>query len=166
MIEIFDIEDDKVKVNVNCLMIPELLAVTKKYEHPVSPLSYIYHKTSPKSAYGNIPESDKDEVLLSDFPGDYSPEDEEIVKAIEKMNFLYTTPTRKFFLNAKKGLETLGEYLSTAQISDGKDGNFAAFGMSFTRIGKIIQEFKQLEKFYEDESKTNLRGGWEKGYDE
>ena len=164
--EIFEIEDGKVRVNTNCLVIPELKAVVDKYDEPLSALNFIYNMTSPKSPFSNLPESEKEEVILMDFPGDYSPEDPEIRLAILKMQKLFLTPTRRFFLNAKKGLETLGEYLATASITEGKDSNFSSFNMALSRVGKTIEEFKKLEKIYEEETESAIRGGHSVGYDE
>lgn len=166
MIEIFEIEDGRVRINTNCLIIPELKAIVDKYQQPLQALNYVYNMTNPRSPFANLPEMDKETLLLQDFPGDYTPEDIEIIKAIKKLELLFLTPTRKFFLNGKKGLETLGEYLSTASITDGKDSNFASFQMALSRVGKIIEEFKKLEKIYEEETQSNIRGGHSSSYDE
>lgn len=166
MIDILTIENDKIVPDLNCKSIPELQTLIDTYEDSTNALLYVYHMVAPFSSYVNIPEDDKEDILLEDFPGDYGAEDVEIQEAINKLNKLYRTPTRHFFLNAKKGLEKLGDYMADAKIESGKDGNFSAYSMTFTRIGKIIQEFKQLEKLYEEENDTGVRGGHEIGYDE
>lgn len=166
MIEIFEIEDGKVRINANCLIIPELKAIVDKYIKPLPALNFVYNMSNPMSPYSNLPEADREEIILSEFPGDYSPEDEEIQKAKKKLDALYLTPTRRFFLNAKKGLETLGEYLAVASITEGKDGNFSSFNMALSRVGKTIEEFKKLEKIYEEEAQASMRGGHSASYDE
>ena len=121
---------------------------------------------NPESPYSDVPEKDKPQIISHDVGGDFGFEDQEIEEALKKAEFLYTTPTRKFFLNAKKGLETLGDYLGSTSITEGKDGNFSGFQMSMSRVGKIIQEFKILEKEYNAEVASSIRGGHEAGYDE
>ena len=166
MVQIFDIQEGRVVISPNCLLIPEFRKLTELYEDPISALSYVYFMTAPDSPYADVPETDKQQIVSDDVGGDFGLEDEAIDDAIKKAQFLYTTPTRRFFLNAKKGLETLGEYLGTTSITEGKDGNFASYQMAYTRIGKIIQEFKILEKEYNEEQASENRGGHESAYDE
>ena len=146
MIEVFDIKDNKVIPNANCYTIPELKALIEEYDDPIPALTFVYHSTSPQSPYMSLPEQDKETVLLADFPGPYSPEEEVIINAIEKMNILFLTPTRRFYLNAKRRLVAMGKYLATASITEGRDSNFSSFNMALSRVGKTIEEFKKMEK--------------------
>ena len=166
MISIFDIENDKVVPNINCHTIPELKAVMREYKDPIPALCYLYYKTCPSAAYSHLPDYDKEQVLLQDFAGGYTLEDPVMIAAEKKLNVLQLTPTRNFYLNAKIGLEKLGTYLATEDIQSGLHGNFATIVSSLSKVGKIMEEFKKLEKLYEDETKNNLRGGGEKAYDE
>lgn len=166
MIQILDLENDKVVPNINCYTIPELKAVMKEYEDPIPALCYLYYKTTPTSAYAHLSDDEREEVLLQDFAGGYTLEDDVMIKAEEKLNKLMLTPTRNFYLNCKIGLEKVGTYMATQQITEGKDGNFSTISMNLTRVGKMIQEFKQLEKLYEEETKSNIRGGGTAAYDE
>ena len=75
-------------------------------------------------------------------------------------------PGSKVIRAFQKGLETLGDYLGSTSITEGKDGNFSGFQMSMSRVGKIIQEFKILEKEYNAEVASSIRGCHEAGYDE
>lgn len=166
MIQIFEIENDKVVPNIECHTIPELKAVLKKYKDPIPALCYLYYKVVPTSAYAHLEDYEKEQVLLQDFAGEYSLEDEVIIKAEEKLLKLTNTPTRKFFQNAKKGLATLGNYMAVTEITEGVHGNFSTFANSLTKIGKIMEEFKKLEKIYIDETKNDLRGDQELSFDE
>lgn len=166
MVKIFDIEDNKVIINHNCLLIPEFKALIDKYEDPTAALAYVHFMTDPTSAYADVPERDKQQIISDDVGGDFGLEDEEIENALKKAHLLYTSPTRGFFLNAKAGLEKLGRYLNETEITEGRDGNFASYQMAYTRIGKMIQEFKTLEKEYQNEQASQNRGGHESSYDE
>lgn len=163
---IFDIENDRVVITPNVLLIPEFKALVEKYEDPIPALSFVYFMTSPESPYSDVPEIDKEEVISGDVGGDFKFEDQELKDALEKSRILYATPTRTFFLNAKKGLEKLGKYLADTEITEGLHGNFSAYQMAYTRIGKVIQEFKVLEKEHNQEVSAGLRGSGEASYDE
>lgn len=166
MIDILTIENDKIVPDINCKSIPELKAVIEEYKDSTNALLFIYHMTSPFSSYINVPEEDKEEILLEDFPGDYGVEDEEIGNAINKLKKLYLTPTRRFFLNSKTTLERMGEYMSTAEITTGRDGNASVIASHLRNVGKTIKEFKELEKIYEEETQSGVRGGYSISYDE
>ena len=166
MIKLFDIENNKVAITPDVLLIPEFKKLVDDYEEPMAALAYVYFMVSPESPYADVPEKDKSQIISQDVGGDFGFEDQAIEDALKKAEFLYTTPTRRFFINAKKGLETLGDYLGTTSITEGKDGNFSGFQMSMSRVGKIIQEFKILEKEYNEEVASSIRGGHETGYDE
>lgn len=165
-VEILTVKDNVLIPTVSCYGIPELKAIIDSYEDYLQVLKYLYFLHHPKSAYRNVPEEEKETIIFNDCPGNYSPEDSLIIDANEKLHFLYTTPTKRFFINAKRGLETLGDYLGTTSITDGKDGNFASLSMMYTRVGKMIDEFKKLEKSYDEETGSNIRGGAEEAYDE
>jgi hypothetical protein len=166
MIEILEIENEKVVPNIHCHSIPELQAVLRKYKNPIPALSYLYYMCHPRSPYSNLEEYQKEETILFDFPGDYTPEDSEIIEARKKLEKLYETPTKRFYFNVKKGLDTLGEYLGTTEITAGQHGNFAPFNVAMTRVGTIMADFKKLEKMYEEETQSTIRGGHEKSFDE
>ena len=91
--EIFDIENGTVIINHNCLSVPELKAICEEYEDPIPALNFLHHKYSPKGPYCNVEEDIKDEVLLNDFPGDYTLEDSVMIAAIAKLDALMVTPT-------------------------------------------------------------------------
>lgn len=166
MIKLFDIQNDRVVISPNVLLVPEFKTLINTYSDPIPALSYIYFLCDPNSPYCDVPEKDKQQIISDDVGGDFGLEDDEIEAAVKKAELLYTTPTRRFFLNAKKGLETLGEYIGSTEISEGRDGNFASYQTAMSRVGKIIQEFKILEKEYNEEVGASIRGGHELSYDE
>lgn len=163
-IKIFDISEGKVTINENVLLIPELKAIVDNYEDPIPPLCFVHYMTDPLGPYANLPTSQKEEIILEDYDGDYTVDDEPIYKAIEKLNKMYETPSMSLLRDAKVGLETLGNHLRVSRITEGKEGNFAGFIAALKSIGKISQEFRMLEKEVEEE--LRIRGGGEIGYDE
>lgn len=163
-IKVFDINEGKITVNESCLLIPELKVICEEYKDPIPVLCFVHFMTDPLSPYANLGDDKKLEVVLEDYPGEYTMDDEPVFKAMDKLIQLYETPTMRLLKKARIGLETLGDYLGTASISDGKDGNSATFQSALKSIGKISQEFKALEREVEEE--LQVRGGSQIGYDE
>lgn len=167
--DIFDIEKNKVIINANCLLIPELKAVYEKYKNPIPAFSYLYYRYSPKSAYINVPEEEKDDIIMEDFPGEYTLEDDVMINASKKLKTLYITPTYQYYLDNKMLLEKLGKFARDANITTGRDGNIGAFISQVRNVGKTISEFKILEKVVLQElSETNnkIRGNKKLAYDQ
>lgn len=164
-IRIFDVEDKQVVINEHCLLIPELKAVYEEYENPIPVFSYLYFMTDPTSPYGNIEEDAREEIIMEDYPGDYTSEDIYVRMAMDKLKKLYETPTRRLFMAAKRNLETLAHYLSTTEMKDGKDGNLGEIYRIQTGLAKLVLGFKDLERLKDDEEGT-ARGNTELGYDE
>jgi len=167
--DIFDIEKGELVVNVTCLSIPELKAVVEEYEDPIPALSFLCHMYTPKGAYCNVPEEDREDILLEDFPGDYTLEDPVMIDAMRKLEELTLTPTYRYYLDSKYLLEKLGKYGRETSITSGKDGNISAFNMQIKSTGKTILEFKQLEKLAKEEleeGRSRVRGDKRKAYDQ
>jgi hypothetical protein len=165
IVNIFDIHGGKIVINPNCLLIPELKTINESYQDPIPAFCYIHYMTHPKSPYANLEELEKEQLILEDYPGDYTPEEEIIHLATTKLRKLYETPTMRLLRNAKIGLENLSSYIGTAKISEGRDGNITPFQMTLSKIGKIAQEFRMLEKQVDDEL-GSIRGNADTGYDE
>lgn len=164
MVSIFDINEGNIIINQNCLLIPELKLIVKEYENPIPVLGYIHFMADPKSPYANLPEDEKEERILEDYPGDYTSDDEPVYKALEKIKRLYETASMRFLADAKAGLKTMGDYLRKAQIIEGKDSNFATFQSGLKSIATINRQYKELEKDVEEE--LRVRGQGNLGYDE
>lgn len=157
---IFEIVNGKVVINENVLLIPSLKRVKDKYKQPIQALTYLYYMTYPNSPYRNIPEIDKSDKIVKDFPGDYSPLDIEITEALSWLEEHYLTPTRRFYLSNKVAIEKLGQYLEAVILDDSKEtGNISHVLRMVEKCGKVIEEFKKLEKQHDEEMKkrTNTR---------
>lgn len=124
---------------------------------------------SPAGPYCNVPEEDKEEILLMDFPGEYTTEDDVIIAAVAKLRTLYHSPTYQYYLDNKLLLEKLGKFARTTNITTGRDGNLSALSAQIKTVGKTIQEFKQLERIVLqelNEGKTHVKGGKRLAYDQ
>lgn len=167
--EIFDIENGHVVINHNCLVIPQLKAVKDKYTNSIPAFNFLHYLYSQKGPYCNVPEEDKEEILLQDFPGEYTLEDSEMIEAREKLESLIMTSTYRYYLDQKYSLEKLGKWSRQTPITSGRDGNITAMISQIKSVGKTILEFKQLEKVAEqeiNESKARARGNKRIAYDQ
>lgn len=168
-IKIFDIVNGQVVINHNCLSIPELKAVHDEYADPIPAFNFLFYKYDIESPYANIPEDEKDDILFNDFPGDYTLEDEVMLRAIEKLEELYISPTYRYYLDNKILMEKLGTFARTSPVTSGRDGNVGALQSQLKSVGKTILEFKQLEKVVLqelEETKGRTRGGKRLAYDQ
>ena len=167
--DILEIENGRVVVNVNVLTIPALKAVHDEYQDPIPALCYLYYKFAVKGPYCNTPEADIDDVLLTDFPGEYTLEDQAIIDAVKFLTERYVTPTQQYYLDNKCLLEKLGAFARTTSITAGRDGNIMALSQQVRNVGKTITEFKILEKSVLEElaeAKGRTRGDKKLAYDQ
>lgn len=165
----FDIVNGQVVINHNCLSIPELKAVHDQYENPIPAFNFLFYLYDPESAYANLEEDAKEEVIQGDFPGEYTLEDEVMIAAMAKLDLLTVTPIYRYYLDNKNLMEKLGRFVRSAEVTTGRDGNIGALQTQIKSVGKTIMEFQQLEKVALQElaeSKGRARGGKKLAYDQ
>lgn len=163
-IDLLNVENDKVVPGVECYTIPEIKNILDLYskEDSIEILTYIHFLYHPKSAYKNIPERDREDVILEKIrTGDWVEDEGSILIAKKEIEKLYLSPTRRFFYSNKRSLEKLSKYMETTTIEAGKDGNFSTYVNTLSKVGKIMEDFKKIEKMVEDEEKITIRGDQE-----
>jgi len=166
--EIFDIDNGHIVINPTCLLIPELKAVHDFYENAIPAFSFLHFLYSPRGAYCNVPETDKEEILLADFPGVYTLEDDVMRLAMTKLELLTMSPTYRYYLANKSLMEKMGTFARTQPITAGRDGSATVLQSLLKSVGKTITEFKELEKIVQqeqDEFKSRARGNKRIAYD-
>lgn len=136
MVEIFDIENGKVVITPITLLVPELKAIHDNYAQPIQVLAYIafMRSISKKNPYRDVPEEDREAMLLRDFPGDYKPTDHLIAEAFNKIDALEPSVIR-FFRSVKGLVDKLSVYCDSVLLDDSKDGNL-------TNVLRIVKEAK------------------------
>lgn len=146
VVDFFDIENNRVVLTPEVLLIPEMRAVWEHYKH-INPICYIVFRvsTARNNIYRDEPEDTIDQVLLKDFPGDYKITDDLIVAAIEKLESLEPTIVR-YYRSIKKLVEKLSTYANTAIIDDSKDGNIAHVLRMVKEAQSVIATFSKAEK--------------------
>lgn len=166
MIKVFDIENDNIVISPTIFLVKEFKELyDEDKEKGLLMFKYLYLLYHYDSPYLNIPEHEKSEQICQDLKITFSLDDDLIQAAIKKAEELYMTPTRRFYVNAKEGMEKMGEYLKTASLTAGRDGNLSAVLSALKSVGAITSQFKILEKEYKEEV-SSIRGGHEPSYDE
>ena len=165
MVKIFDIEGGNIAINENCLLIPELKKIVEIYPEPIPVLGYIHFMSDPRSPYMNLPPEEREEIVLNDYYGAYTPDDEPVFKAIEKVKKLYETPSMRLRRKAQKASDNLGDYLEKATFNaDGRDANLPGLLNALKSIRRINQELRGFDNDVEEE--LRVRGQGNLGYDE
>jgi hypothetical protein len=165
MKKIFDIVDQRVILNENCLLIPQFRNVIEKYEDKaLDVLSFIYFYCDYKSPFCDYDEPHREETLMEMFnsEGDFTLEDVEVIEAMELYNQLQWTAPMELLQGAKAMLRKMGQYLKHAQIrDDSKDGgNIMAINNVMKSIGSNLASYDELMAQVEKETqKTSVRGG-------
>lgn len=170
MIRLFDIENGKVTPTEHCYTLKFLRDITEEY--PLEYLSifqYLFYMSCPNpdmNPFFNVPELDKEDMVLQEIGANFSPEEELIQVALQKTRLLYETRTYRLYKSFGIMLDRLGKYMEITPIEHGRDGNISALVQAAKNIDAIRQSFKGVEKDHLEEMKTQVRGGQQLAYDQ
>ena len=87
-------------------------------------------------------------------------------EAFAKAKELYTTPTMQAYNSLRVMLNNIGEYMETAKVTAGRDGNLPSLIRLAKEFDSIRQSFKGVAKDLAEEQKSTARGGQDLAYDE
>ena len=174
MIELFELEDGVIKPTVHCHNINWLKAIMKKWkkkEQHLAIYAYIFYMSCPhpiKNPYFNMPEEEREEAVLKDLmPIEIDTESTEILTAIEEAEKLYVTPTVRAYRGLEILMDNLTTYISTAEITAGRDGNINSLIATASKFSSIRDSFKKVKADLEAEQNTGTkRGGGDMPYDQ
>ena len=169
MVQLFDIQNKQIRVHNNCYLIPELKVIIDTFPTDyLKILQYIAGMTVPDSTnpYFDIEEHRREEVILADIkPFEGWIEDMLIEKAIKKCEFLFSTPTLRAFMGAKKALDRIGKYLDETEITDGKEGTSMTIERYMLKLPEFTDTYNTMEtKLKEEQAK--IRGNLHMRYDQ
>ena len=165
--KIFEYENGRLMVTPAVYTQPELRAILDKYDMKAEPyLAYVDHHTNVASPYVNLPENEKDEVIIYDIIttlGDFDFHDPLIKPAMEKMKYLLTSTTKRYYESLKISIDKLSDYLRDQPITEGKDGNLTEIIRIHKEGANTIRNFKDIEKQVDEELRVKTRGNVEVG---
>lgn len=131
--------------------------------------AYVFYMTCPNpdlNPFFDVPEADKEELILKEIDADFSTDDDLIVDAVKLCKKLYETPTYRAYAGIKSMLDRLAKYMETTEIEHGRDGNITALVNAAAKFEAIRQSFKGTLRDLEEEQQSQVRGGQDLAYDQ
>lgn len=170
MIRLFDVQNGVVVPTEHCYTLKFLTDIMDNYPHSkMQVLAYLYYMTCPDpdtNPFFEMPEHEKEEMILREVKATFSTEDDAIIYAKEQCEKLYQTPTYRAYMGIKGVLDKLAKYMEITEIEHGRDGNITAIVNAAAKFEQIRQSFKGALKDLKEEQQSRTRGGQNLAYDD
>jgi len=114
----------------------------------------------------DVPEQDKEELILREVDGDFSVEEDSVVHALAQCKKMYETPTYRAYQGIKIALDNMARFMATEQVTSGRDGSATAILRIAERFDMVRQSFKGVYRDLQDEQQSSVRGGQNLAYDQ
>lgn len=167
--KLFDIQNDKVIPTEHCYTIKFLKDLMDTYPDTyMSIYTYLFYMSCPDpelNPFFNLPEHEKEDIIIEESGLEESSEDPKIRYALDMCTKMYETPTLRAYMGIKKALDNMAIYMANTQITDGRDGNISQIRAVAKDFDAIRQSFKGAYKDLKDEQTTSVRGGQGLAYD-
>ena len=167
--KLFDVQNGVVIPSEHCYTLKALKDIMDNYpQDHLKIYLYLFYMTCPNpdlNPFFNVPHMDKEDIILNEIAATFSTEDDDIVTALRFCQRMYETPTSRAYEGMQKALDRISRYLSTTQITDGKDGNIAQIRAIAKDFDAIRQSFKGVYKDLQEEQQSKVRGGQGLAYD-
>ena len=169
MIRLFDIQGGKVIASEHCHTLKFLKDIMTLFpDDHLKVYSYLFYMTCPSSdinPFFDLPEHDKEEIILKEIDADFSIEEDVIVHALTMCKKMYETPTSRAYKGIASMLDRLGRYMENTPITDGRDGNINSIVAAAKNFDQIRASFKGVYKDLQEEQSSKVRGGQGLAYD-
>jgi hypothetical protein len=170
MIRLFDIQNGKVVPSEHCYTLKFLKDIMDAYpDQHLRIYAYLFYMTCPNpdlNPFFDVPETEKEEIILGEVDADFSTDDDLIVGALKRCEKMYQTPTYRAYMGIKTMLDRLAKYMETTDIEHGRDGNITALVNAAAKFEAIRQSFKGTLRDLEEEQQSQVRGGQNLAYDQ
>ena len=170
MLRLFDIQNGKVVPSEHCYTLNSLKKIMDEYgEEAVKVYAYLFYMTCPSpdlNPFFDMPEQDKEELILVEVDGDFSGEDETIVVALKVCQKMYETPTYRAYNGIKIALDNMATFMATEKPTSGRDGSATALLRIAERFDAVRQSFKGVYRDLQEEQQSSVRGGQRLAYDQ
>ncbi len=170
MIRLFDIQNGKVVASEHCYTLKFLKDIMDA--HPDEHLqiyTYLFYMTCPNpdlNPFFDVPETDKEEIILKEIDADFSTDDDTIANGLVMCKKLYETPTYRAYQGIKIALDNMARFMATEQVTSGRDGSATAILRIAERFDQVRQSFKGVYRDLQDEQQSSVRGGQNLAYDQ
>ena len=170
MIRLFDISNGKVIPSEHCYTLTFLKNIIDKFpDDHIKIFTYLFYMTCPNpdmNPFFDIPETDKEEIILKEVDVDFSLDEPEIESALKMCQKMYETPTYRAYQGIKIALDNMARFMATEQVTSGRDGSATAILRIAERFDQVRQSFKGVYKDLMDEQQSSVRGGQNLAYDQ
>ena len=170
MVRIFDIENGQVIKSEHCHTLNFLKNVVDAFpEEHMKILQYLFYMSCPNpevNPFFNVPEHEKEEIIIEEVGLDISLDNELIEHALDRCKQLYETPTYRAYVGIKSMLDRLAKYMETTEIEHGRDGNINALVNAAAKFESIRQAYKGAFNDMKQEQESTVRGGQGLAYDQ
>lgn len=170
MIRLFDIQNGKVVPSEHCYTLSFLKNIIGN--HPIDYLkiyTYLFYMTCPNpdlNPFFDVPEQDKEEMILKEIDADFSTDEDDIVYALAQCKKMYETPTYRAYQGIKIALDNMATFMATEQVTSGRDGSATAILRIAERFDMVRQSFKGVYRDLLEEQQSSVRGGQNLAYDQ
>jgi hypothetical protein len=168
-IVLFDMQNGKVIPSIHCYNIESFKKIIDEYPKDHTKIfAYFYYMSclnEEENPFANVPEEDKEDLILKEVGGDFSIDDKLISEGLVVCKKLYETTAYNTYLSIKIALENLGKYLRTTQITDGRDGNVLSILKTAKDFEDVRRSFASAYRSFKEEEVTSSRGNQNLSYD-
>ena len=170
MVRLFDIQNGQVVPSEHCYTLSFLKRIMENYpiEH-VKIYTYLFYMTCPNpdmNPFFDVPETDKEEMIVKEVDGDFSTDDEYIYAALQMCKKMYETPTYRAYQGIKIALDNMATFMATEKPTSGRDGSATALLRIAERFDQVRQSFKGVYRDLMEEQQSSVRGGQNLAYDQ
>jgi hypothetical protein len=170
MIRLLDIQNGKVVPTEHCYTLKFLKDIMEAYpEEYLQIYAYLFYMTCPSpdlNPFFDVPEQDKEEMILQEVDASFSTDDEPIVFALKFCKKLYETPTYRAYQGIKIALDNMATFMATEKPTSGRDGSATALLRIAERFDMVRQSFKGVYRDLMEEQQSQVRGGQNLAYDQ
>jgi hypothetical protein len=166
---LFDVHNGVVVPTEHCYTLKALKDIMDNYpEDHLKIYLYLFYMTCPNpdmNPFFHTPDIDKEDTILKEIQAEFSPEDDDVYKALEFCKRMYETPTSRAYKGIATMLDRLGRYMENTPITHGRDGNFNSLIAAAKNYEAIRQSFKGAYKDLQEEQQSKVRDGQGLAYD-
>lgn len=170
IVRLFDIQNSKVIPSEHCYALPFLKVIMDKYSKTYMQVyQYIFYMSCPNpdlNPFFNLPEHEKEDIIIEEIKLDESTEDAEIRYALDMCKQMYETPTYRAYVGIKAMLDRLAKYMEVTPIEHGRDGNMNSMINAAAKFEQIRQSYKGAFTDMKQEQESSVRGGAGLAYDQ
>jgi len=170
IVKLFDIQNSKVVPTEHCYTLKFLKDIMEEYpESFLNVYQYLFYMTCPNpdlNPFFNLPEHEKEDLIVEEIQLEESVEDENIQRALILCEKMYQTPTFRAYRGIKSMLDRLARYMETTQIEHGRDGNINSLVNAAAKFEQIRNSYKGAFSDMKQEQESSVRGGQGLAYDQ